>query len=179
MTPELFDHEIHDVSAELVPLMSRLERTVAVAESLTGGLVCGALTEIPGASAVLRGGAVTYATDSKHAVLGVSALLLGAGGPVQAQVAREMTLGVRRLYSADFGVATTGVAGPEPQSGQPVGRLFVAVGWSDADGEHDEVRMFDVPGDRSTVRARAVTEALSLLLEVVRAADAPVGDGRD
>lgn len=159
-----------ELAAELIELLTAQGRTVAAAESLTGGLVCGALTQVPGASAVVRGGAVTYATDSKHSVLGVSSRLLGAGGPVQAPVARQMAAGVRELFGADFGMSTTGVAGPDPQAGQPVGRVFVAVQWSDGDGDHDEVRMLDLSGSRSQVRERTVVEALSLLREVVHGA---------
>ena len=100
---------------------------MATAESLTGGLVCAALTDVPGASAVVRGAVVAYATELKAQVLGVDPDLLATGGAVQAEVARQMATGVCRVLGADVGVATTGVAGPDPQDGHPVGTVFVAV----------------------------------------------------
>src|SRR4051812_4003327 len=110
--------------ADVVHELARTGLTVATAESLTGGLVCAALTDVPGASAVVRGGVVSYATDLKASVLGVDEHVLAAGGAVQARVAREMALGVAQLCGADLGVGTTGVAGPDPQDGQPVGTVF-------------------------------------------------------
>ena len=98
----------------------RAGQSVACAESLTGGLVCGALTEVPGASAVVRGGVVSYATDVKAGVLGVDPGLLASLGAVNAEVARQMAQGVPVLAS-DWGLATTGVAGPDPRTGRPWG----------------------------------------------------------
>ncbi len=115
------------IAAGLVAALTARSLTIATAESLTGGLVCAALTEVPGASAVVRGGVVAYATDLKAVVLGVDPDLLAAGGAVQEEVARQMALGVCRLLGAAVGVATTGVAGPDPQDGRPVGTVFVAV----------------------------------------------------
>lgn len=132
--------------------------TVGVAESLTGGLVCAALTEIPGASAVVRGGVVAYATDVKSALLGVDADLLASGGAVQAEVAEQMALGVCRLLGSDLGLATTGVAGPDPQDGQPVGRVFVAV----ALGGRTVVRPLQLDGSRAEIRSQAVASVLEL-----------------
>lgn len=155
--------------APVVGALLARQVTVATAESLTGGLVSGALTSVPGASAVVRGGVVSYATDVKQSVLGVDARLLAAGGPVQAEVARQMAGGVRRLLGADVGVATTGVAGPDPQDGAPVGRVFLAVAWSDDAGEHDEVRLLDLEGDRAAIRDETVRRALDLLRECLEA----------
>lgn len=114
-------------AADVVRLLRVRGETIAVAESLTGGLVAAALTAVPGASQVFRGSVTAYATDLKHRVLGVDAGLLAARGAVDAQVAGQMAAGVRGVLGADWGVATTGVAGPEPQDGQPVGTVFVAV----------------------------------------------------
>lgn len=154
-----------DARAEqLIAALRHRGQTVAVAESLTGGLVCAALTAVPGASAVVRGSVTSYATDVKAAVLGVSELLLASGGAVQAEVARQMSHGVRRLLNATHGVATTGVAGPDPQDDVPVGRVFIAVGWDDAPGVPvDEVRMLDLTGDRAAIREQTVQAALELL----------------
>lgn len=96
-------------------VVGRLRATgagLAVAESLTAGLVSDAIARVPGASGVLRGGVVAYALDVKTAVLGVDAGLLAAGGPVQAAVAEQMLAGACAMLGAGFGVATTGVAGP-------------------------------------------------------------------
>src|SRR5689334_4106375 len=120
-------------------------RTVATAESLTGGLVCAALTDVPGASAVVRGAVVAYATELKAQVLGVDPDLLATGGAVQAEVARQMATGVCRVLGAEIGIATTGVAGPEPQDGHPVGTVFVAV----AGGGRTVVRELALAGDRA------------------------------
>nr|WP_246242234.1 CinA family protein [Flexivirga aerilata] len=148
----------------MIAELTRRGDTVAVAESLTGGLVTAALTAVPGASAVVRGGVTSYATQVKASVLGVDDFLLRAGGAVQADVARQMAHGVRRLMGATHGLATTGVAGPEPQDGAPVGRVFVAVAWEDAPGVPvDEVRMLDLRGDREQIRAAAVRAVLDLL----------------
>lgn len=153
---------------QLIAELARHGDTVAVAESLTGGLVCAALTAVPGASAVVRGSVTAYATDVKASVLGVDAQLLRSGGAVQAEVARQMAHGVRRLLGATHGVATTGVAGPDPQDDVPVGRVFIAVGWDDAPGvPMDEVRMLDLSGDRAAIREQTVTAALALLATCV------------
>lgn len=142
--------------------------TVAVAESLTGGLVCAALTAVPGASAVVRGSVTSYATDVKASVLGVDEHLLRSGGAVQAEVARQMAHGVRRLLGATHGIATTGVAGPDPQDDVPVGRVFIAAGWDDAPGvPMDEVRMLDLAGDRASIREQTVTAVLELLASCI------------
>ena len=164
---------------ELIAALARRGDTVAAAESLTGGLVCAALTAVPGASAVVRGSVTSYATDTKASVLGVGERLLRAGGPVQAEVARQMAHGVRRLLGATHGLATTGVAGPDPQDDVPVGRVFVAVGWDDAPGVPvDEVRLLDLTGDRADIRAQTVRAVLDLLGACVAGGNAGGGHGR-
>ncbi len=135
-------------------------QTLAVAESLTGGLLCAALTGIPGASAVLRGGVVAYATELKALLLGVPRPLLDRFGAVHPDVAVAMAEGVRHRLGAEFSVATTGVAGPEAQDGQAVGTVHVAVA---AEGD-SVVRTLALPGDRSEVRCRTVMVSLGLLL---------------
>ncbi|NHN56113.1 CinA family protein [Calidifontibacter sp. DB0510] len=147
-------------AADAIAALTASGRTVGTAESLTGGLVAAALTSVPGSSAVVRGGVVSYATEVKATVLGVDAGLLADGGPVQADVAEQMARGARRVLGADLGVATTGVAGPEPQGGAPVGRVFVAVAWSDG----SEVRELTLDGDRAAIRAATVHAALELLI---------------
>jgi PncC family amidohydrolase len=142
--------------------------TVAVAESLTGGLVAGTLAGVPGISAVFRGGVVAYATELKTSLLGVDPGLLSAGGPVQAEVARAMAQGVAARLTATVGVATTGVAGPDPQDGQPAGTVFVAVHGpqgSRVEGREGETLL---PGDRAEVRWASVVLALELLTGALR-----------
>ena len=148
-----------------IGLLTGSGQTVAVAESLTGGLVTGALTSIAGASVVVRGGVVAYATELKSALLGVPDDLLAARGPVDPDVAVEMAAGVRRLLGASYGVATTGVAGPGPADGKPQGTVFVAVaGLSETFCEELEL----AGGDRQQVRDGTVRWALSLLVRALR-----------
>lgn len=152
------------LAAEAVRLLAAAGATVAVAESLTGGLVTAALTGVPGASVVVRGGVVAYATELKAVLLGVPAALLGQHGPVHPEVAAAMASGVRRRLGADYGVATTGVAGPGPADGRPQGTVFIAV--DSATGPSG--RGLRLPGDRSQVREATVHSALSLLVSALR-----------
>jgi len=115
------------LAGPVVSALSEHGQTVAVAESLTGGMLCSALIEVPGASAVVRGAVVAYATELKHRLLDVEAGLLDRNGPVDPTVAAQMALGVRERLGADWGLATTGVAGPVPQDGIEPGRVYVAV----------------------------------------------------
>ena len=101
-------------AADLVAELTRRGLTIAVAESLTGGLLVAELIAVPGASLVVRGGVVAYATDLKEELLGVDAALLAASGPIHPDVARQMADGVRRRLGADIGISTTGAAGPGP-----------------------------------------------------------------
>lgn len=146
-------------ATDVVEVLKRRGETLACAESLTGGLVCAAVTDVPGASAVLRGGVVSYATEVKSTVLGLDRSLLARVGAVDADVARQMAKGVCRVVGADWGVATTGVAGPDPQDGASVGTVFVAV----AGPGGSKVREHHFDGDRPVVRAAAVRAALDLL----------------
>ena len=139
--------------------LSELGATVAVAESLTGGMLCAALTDPPGASATVRGGLVVYASDLKSALAGVSEALLAERGAVDPEVALALAHGARARLGATFGVGVTGVAGPDPQDGKPVGTLFAAVA-----GPHgDAVREHRLAGDRAEIRAAAVQVCLDLL----------------
>lgn len=151
---------------ELIAILIARGETVATAESLTGGLVCARLTTVPGSSACVRGGVVSYAVSVKADVLGVDAELLERQGAVNPAVAVQMALGAQRLLSADFGVATTGSAGPDPDPGGKVsgpiapGRGFVAV----AGPGGQIVAGFECEGqDREGVRQHAVDAALDLL----------------
>jgi nicotinamide-nucleotide amidase len=137
--------------------------TVAVAESLTGGLLGASLTAIAGSSRTFRGGVIAYATDLKARLLEVPSPLLDAEGAVSAHVAAAMAAGVRDTLHATYGVALTGVAGPDPQDGNPPGTVFVAVA-GPGDGQ---VRELTVAGDRQAVRAAAVDAAIELLRDLL------------
>jgi nicotinamide-nucleotide amidase len=144
-------------------LVSRGE-TVAVAESLTGGLLAATIVQVPGVSAVFRGGLVVYATDLKASLAGVDERLLATRGAVDPDVAVALAEGARRVCRADWGVSTTGVAGPDPQDGKPVGLVYVAV-VGPAQRRVDELRL---DGDRAAVRAGAVSHALESLVALLR-----------
>jgi nicotinamide-nucleotide amidase len=149
-------------AAAAVHLLADRGETLAVAESLTGGLLAATIVEIAGVSAVFRGG--------------LPADLLRERGPVDADVAVALARGARERCGTDWGVSTTGVAGPEPQDGTPVGTVFVAV----AGPDRAEVRRLGLDGNRAAVRDESVTAALDLLTEQLRAAHAPLpGSVRD
>lgn len=151
-----------DLRYAVVAALRERHLTIATAESLTGGLLCAALTDVPGASSVVRGGVVIYATDLKGSLLGVDADLLRARGAVDPDVAVQMAEGVRRLLAADIGVATTGVAGPDPQDGRPVGTVHLAV----AGPGSTRVRSLLLEGDRAAIRGATVAAALELVSRV-------------
>lgn len=146
----------------------RAGRTVATAESLTGGLLCATLVDVPGASAVVRGGVVAYATELKASLLGVDVGALDRTGPVDGVVAEQMARGARRVLGADVGLATTGVAGPGPADGFPAGTVFVAIAADELPGGARHVRL-DVPGDRPSVRRETVRAVLAELLPLLPA----------
>jgi nicotinamide-nucleotide amidase len=137
--------------------------SVATAESLTGGLLGAVLTDVPGVSKVYRGGVITYATDTKALLLGVPEEMLQRDGAVAATTAAAMALGVRERLGATYGVATTGVAGPEAAESKPPGTVHVGV--AGPTGVQTAVNAFD--GDRDRVRRLACAAALRLLLEVL------------
>ena len=152
-----------DVAARLLAALEAAGWSLSVAESLTGGAVCARLVDVPGASRVLRGGVVAYATDLKAALLGVSDELLAARGAVDREVAAAMASGVRDRLGSDVGLATTGVAGPDPQDGQPPGTVHVAV----VTPALTRVGSWTLPGDRAAVRAATVRGVLELALAAV------------
>lgn len=148
-------------AAGVVHALSERGETLAVVESLTGGLLSSTIVEISGASSVYRGALVVYATDLKSSLADVPADLLADRGPVDPDVAVALAEGGRKRCGADWCLATTGVAGPESQGGKPVGMVFVAV----AGPPGSDVRELDLDGGRDAVRAGAVTAALRLLIE--------------
>ena len=152
-------------AARLHAQLLRRQETVAVAESLTGGLLAGALTGTPGASGTFRGGLVVYATDLKASLAGVSESLLGRVGAVDPQVALELARGARERLAASWGVGVTGVAGPDPQDGRAVGTVFVAVVGPRDVGE--TVSELELAGSRNSIRQQTVEHVVALLLNVI------------
>jgi nicotinamide-nucleotide amidase len=157
--------EVAASAGEIIKRLGARGQTIAVAESLTGGMLAAALTAVPGASAVFRGGMVTYATDLKASLLGVPAALLEARGAVHPSVASAMAEGARQRMTATVGAATTGVAGPDPQDGQPVGTVYIAVSSA---GRGTTVRSLALSGDRQQIRQATVGRLLGLLVSMLR-----------
>ena len=152
--------EVPALAACVVTRLLSAGQTLAVAESLTGGLLAAQVVDVPGASVVFRGGVVAYSTDLKHTLLGVDAELLARHGAVHAQVAAQMAGGVRERLGATWGLATTGVAGPGPQCGHQPGTVFVGLA---GPGGIRTTRL-TLAGDRAQVRGATVDAALTLLL---------------
>ncbi|WP_082687622.1 CinA family protein [Curtobacterium oceanosedimentum] len=153
---------VEELAQRVVHTLTARGETVAVAESLTGGLVVSTLVGVPGASAVVHGGVVAYATPVKASVLGVDADLLAANGAVDPEVARQMATGVRTALAVDarpatWGISTTGVAGPDPQDGKPVGTVFVGI----ASAERSVAAELHLEGDRAAIRSATVSELLA------------------
>jgi nicotinamide-nucleotide amidase len=148
-------------AGQLVAALIRRGETVATAESLTGGLVCATLTEVPGSSAAVRGGLIVYATELKAELAGVDRTLLAERGAVRPEVAAQLAEGARRRCGADWGLGLTGVAGPDPQDGVTPGTVHVGV----AGPGVAEVRTLRFEGNRNAVRLASVREAFDLLGE--------------
>ena len=152
----------------LVATLEARGLTIAVAESLTGGLLVAELISVPGASAVVLGGVVAYNSELKHSVLGVDSVLLAGHGAVHPDVAAQMATGVRVALAtaagpAHIGISTTGVAGPDPQDGQPVGTVYLGF----AVGESIHTKQLSLAGTRAQIRAAAVDESLRELARLL------------
>lgn len=155
------------LSRSLLDLCRMRKLTIATAESCTGGLVAGALTDIPGSSDVIDRGFVTYSNDAKRAMLGVEAGTLLNFGAVSKETATAMAVGALERAGVDLAVAITGIAGPGGATpGKPVGLVHFAAAARDGRIIHREHR-FGAIG-RSAVRARSVVEALRMLMELAR-----------
>lgn len=149
--------------AELVGALAAAGQTVATAESLTAGLLAATVAGVPGASAVLRGGLIVYATDLKNHLACVDDDVLRVDGPVAASTAEQLAVGARQRCGADWGVGLTGVAGPDSQDGHPVGTVYLGL----AGPRHSEVVRLKLDGDRWTIRIGAVHSAVRELLRCV------------
>ena len=166
------------LSRSLLDLCRMRKLTIATAESCTGGLVAGALTDIPGSSDVIDRGFVTYSNDAKRAMLGVKASTLSTFGAVSKETATAMAVGALEKAGVDLAVSITGIAGPGGATpGKPVGLVHLAVASRDGKILHREFR-FGAIG-RTTVRQRSVVEALRMLMELARGPQPPVKPRRE
>ncbi|MDI6911136.1 CinA family protein [Nocardioides sp.] len=152
-------------------LLRAAGHTIATAESLTGGRLAVALTDVPGASETYLGGVVTYATEIKSSVLDVDDAIIERHGVVSAECARAMASGVRALMGAGFGISTTGVAGPTEQEGKPPGTVFIGI----AGPGLLEVVALELSGDRGKIQRRTCEEAFEALEAVLRREETPLG----
>jgi nicotinamide-nucleotide amidase len=149
-------------AGDIIAELTRRGESVCTVESLTGGLLCAALTDIPGASAVVLGGIVAYTVDAKRDVVGVDVHTLEQHGAVSEQAADELARKGRDIFAATWGISTTGVAGPTEQEGQPVGTVFVAV-----QGPRTAIRQLQLTGDRQEIRHQTCHAALEMLRQTV------------
>ena len=158
------------IAQELVTAYSDRGWMIATAESCTGGLIAAAITDVPGSSAVLDRGFVTYSNEAKQDMIGVSAQTLESHGAVSRETAIEMANGALARSRADVTVSVTGIAGPGGGTAQkPVGLVHMALARRGAPGVHQELRLGDVGRDR--VRQETVVQALQMLLNEVSAPD--------
>lgn len=149
------------LEAQLLRQLTSRGLSLAVAESLTGGMLAAALTSVPGASGFFRGGVVAYSDMAKMKVLSVPESMIQSVSAVSAEVAAAMARGALGLFGVDVAVAVTGEAGPISASGRPVGTVYLAM------CSRDELRIarLDLPGNRETIRRRVVEQTLALLLD--------------
>lgn len=148
----------------IVAIMTKQRLTLATAESCTGGLIAHSLTDVPGSSAVLKGGVVAYANEAKTRMLGVPAALIKAHGAVSRPVALALAAGAQKKFRADYALATTGIAGPGGGTPQkPVGLVFIAL----ATPQRVVTKKCFFAGSRQAVKAQACRTALALLASVI------------
>ncbi|WEW60185.1 hypothetical protein PRK78_005670 [Emydomyces testavorans] len=163
----------YHIAKEIVHLLQQSHQTLGISESLTGGGLMAAVTSVEGCSAVFRGGVVSYATPLKQHLLNVDGDLISAHGVIHAEVAAQMAAGARTVTTqhdmtlTSWGVGTTGVAGPDPQDGKPVGMVFIGVA---SESGRRGFGPFYFPGSRERVREATIVEALSLLRQELRTA---------
>lgn len=152
-----------EAAAGVLEALARRGETLATAESLTGGLLAARLTDVPGASRSFVGGVVSYATRTKVSALGVPEHVVERHGVVSRECVVAMAEGVRTRLDATWGLATTGVAGPDEQDGHPVGTVWIAVAGPSGTG----ARLLALSGDRSAIRAATCAGVLSDLAAVL------------
>lgn len=155
----------------VLDLLESRGETLATAESLTGGRLAARITGVPGASVVYVGGVVSYATEVKRSLLGVADSVVAAYGVVSPECARAMAAGVRELLGATWALATTGVAGPDPQEGRPPGTIHLGL----AGPGVLTARSLRLTGDRAAVQERTCDEALATLAGILHVAEPRLG----
>lgn len=160
------------LASRVIAQLIDAHQSVATCESLSAGLLAATLADVPGASAALRGGLITYATDLKAELAGVPQEVLAECGPVAVDTAMAMAAGARVRCGADWGISLTGVAGPDTQDGHPVGEVWVGI--ATPNGQNTAVlagRLVGeselLVGDRDAIRRQSVAAALTLLLDSV------------
>jgi len=151
---------VNDLAYELIQKLGQRHLTISVAESLTGGLVAASLTQIPGASAVFKGGIIAYGDEIKQKVLKVDSALITKFTSISEPVAQSMATNVRELMNTDIGIATTGVAGPDKSDGFAPGIVFVAI----SIGDHKICQKLELVGDRTQIRDQSVNAIFKLTL---------------
>lgn len=154
---------VNDLAYELIQKLGQLNLTISVAESLTGGLVAASLTQIPGASAVFKGGIIAYRDETKQQVLKVDPALITKFTSISEPVAQSMATNIREIMNTDIGIATTGVAGPDKSEGFAPGIVFVAI----SIGDHNICQKLELVGDRTQIRDQSVNEIFKLTLSQV------------
>lgn len=153
-----------DNAKRLVKALKAAGKTVATAESCTGGLIGKRITDVSGSSSVYPGGVISYSCEIKRRVLGVDGTILDAAGPVCETVAAQMAEGVRSLMGSDFGISSTGVAGPNSDDfNNPVGLVYIGL----TDGEKTNILELHLSGDRDSIRVQAAETALSALFDMI------------
>jgi nicotinamide-nucleotide amidase len=158
MSPDL-------TAAAVIDALTANRQSLATAESLTGGLIGAELTSVPGASKAYLGGLITYATELKHVLAGVPTAVLAEYGPVSPATATAMALGVQAATGADWAVAVTGVAGPDPQDGHAPGEVWVGLANPKAEAT---AHRLELVGSRDEIRAQTVAATFSMLLDLLR-----------
>jgi len=162
----IFGFDDEEIEQAVVKLLIQQKKTLALAESCTGGLIANRITDVPGASAAFLGGVVSYANSSKEKFLGVRAASLGTQGAVSKMVAREMAVGAREKFGSDFALAVTGIAGPTGGTpDKPVGTVFIAL----ASPAGVAVKPFLNVWDRATFKQVTATQALDWLRRTLSA----------
>ncbi len=154
---------VNDLAYELIQKLGQLNLTISVAESLTGGLVAASLTQIPGASAVFKGGIIAYRDETKQQVLKVDPALITKFTSISEPVAQCMAINIREIMNTDIGIATTGVAGPDKSEGFAPGIVFVAI----SIGDHNICQKLELVGDRTQIRDQSVNAIFKLTLSQV------------
>ena len=153
-----------DNAVRLVKALKKAGKTVATAESCTGGLIGKRITDVPGSSGVYPGGVISYSCEIKRRILGVDAAVLDAAGPVCETVAAQMAEGVRALMGSDYALSSTGVAGPDSDAFcNPVGLVYIGL----TDGRHTQVLELHLSGSRASIREQAAETAILKLMELI------------